>query len=267
MTIKEFFESEDKLAIHCDTEEKAKKLLEAFDKASHRWVNEDRYIEDICWEIYEEETCYSNERGFGSIVVFRECDYTILEFDEIEIEDISFKSCVEKIQSIVDKEENEPQKRNKKIMKKKVTTDCKYCEAVETPYSPSDYMRGVYAALGLDAPKTTTKHYCTGTREKDECTYAPTNCTNCPHFKPIEDIFNKIKCNSELTLRDLEVVYSSFIYLEWNNKILFNDLSGDETAENCKYVEELIKDKKIYSLEVKIVDFYHTALKITGEKL
>lgn len=81
-------------------------------------------------------------------------------------------------------------------MKKKVMTNCKYCEAVKMPYFPSDFMRGMYTAVGLDIPRTTTKYCCTGTREKDECTYAPTDCANCPHFKPVEDIFNKIKCNS-----------------------------------------------------------------------
>lgn len=105
MTITEFFKSKDKLAIHCDTEEKAKKLLKAFDKAGYHWANGNSYIEDICWEPYEEETCYSNDGGFGNIVAFREYGYTILEFDEIELEDASFTACAEKIQFVPDKEE------------------------------------------------------------------------------------------------------------------------------------------------------------------
>ena len=109
MTIKEFFESKDKLAIHCDTEEKAKKLLKTFDKAGYHWANGNSYIEDIHWEIYEEETCYNNDGGFGGVWYFRKYGLpcTIIEFDEIELEDASFTACAEKIQFVPDKEEKE----------------------------------------------------------------------------------------------------------------------------------------------------------------
>lgn len=83
MTIKEFFRIKANLAIHCDTEEKAKKLLEAFDKAGHRWKSGGSY-KDIAWEIYKEETCYSNDRSYGRVKYFKQCGYTIIEFDEIE---------------------------------------------------------------------------------------------------------------------------------------------------------------------------------------
>ena len=114
MTIKEFFESKNKLAIHCDTEEKAKKLLKAFNKAGYRWS------EYTDWEFDREETCYSNGGCYGSVDYFKQCGYIIIEFDEIEFEDSSLKSCVEKIQSITDKEEKGPQsmKEEKKAIEK-----------------------------------------------------------------------------------------------------------------------------------------------------
>ena len=121
MTIKEFFENKNKLAIHCDTEEKATKLLKVFDKMGHRWAAGNSYIEDTCWEPYEEETCYSNDGSFGSIVAFREYGYTVLEFEEIEFEnDAPLKDCAEKTQSITDKEEKGPQsmKEEKKAIEK-----------------------------------------------------------------------------------------------------------------------------------------------------
>lgn len=121
MTIKEFFESKDNLVIHCDTEAKAMKLLKVFDMTGHRWAAGNSYIEDTCWEPYEEETCYSNDGGFGSIVAFREYGYTVLEFEEIEFEnDAPLKDCAEKTQSITDKEEKGPQsmKEEKKAIEK-----------------------------------------------------------------------------------------------------------------------------------------------------
>ena len=114
MTIEEFLESKDKLAIHCDTEEKAKKLLKAFNKLDYRWVD------DTSWEFEEDETCYSNGGCDGSVEYFKQCDYTIIEFDEIEFEDSSFKACAEEIQFVPDKEEKGPQsmKEEKKAIEK-----------------------------------------------------------------------------------------------------------------------------------------------------
>lgn len=109
MTIKEFFESKAILAIHCDTEEKAKKLLKVFDKLGHCWASGDSYIKYTDWKIYKDETCYTNDGCYGDVECFRKENNTILEFDEIEFEDASLKSCIEKIQSITDKEEKRPQ--------------------------------------------------------------------------------------------------------------------------------------------------------------
>lgn len=102
MTIKEFFESKDTLAIHCDTEEKAKKLLKAFDKLGHRWSTGVRYTTFTSWEIYKEETCYTNDGCYGRVGYYKENYTTILEFDEIELENSSPKS-------VTDKEEKGPQ--------------------------------------------------------------------------------------------------------------------------------------------------------------
>ena len=106
MTIKEFFESSD-LAIHCDTEEKAIKLLEAFDKAGYCWVSGNSYAKNTNWGIYKEKTCYDSDRGYRDIEYFKEYDFTIIGFDEIEFEDASFTARAEKVQFVPDKEEKE----------------------------------------------------------------------------------------------------------------------------------------------------------------
>ena len=109
MTIKEFFDSKDNRAIHCNTEKKAKKLLKAFDKVGYQWTSGYTYTEYTNWNICKKETCYTNDGYFTSIKYLRERNYTILEFDEIKFEGVSLKSCEEKIQSVTDKEEKEPQ--------------------------------------------------------------------------------------------------------------------------------------------------------------
>lgn len=84
MTIKEFFESNEKLVIHCDTEEKAITLLKAFDKAGYRWSNYEKYIEANYWKVYEYNTCYSNEKRYADIKFYQNYNYKILEFKDIE---------------------------------------------------------------------------------------------------------------------------------------------------------------------------------------
>ena len=46
ITLKEFWESDRDLAIHCNTEEEAKKLLKAFDKLGKKWCEGDSYLDD-----------------------------------------------------------------------------------------------------------------------------------------------------------------------------------------------------------------------------
>ena len=43
ITLKEFWESKEELAIHCNVEEKAKALLCAFDKMGKEWCSGDLY--------------------------------------------------------------------------------------------------------------------------------------------------------------------------------------------------------------------------------
>lgn len=85
MTVNEFFESKEKLAIHCDTEEKAKTLLKVFDDDGYRWVEENRYTDESYWYVFKEDTCYSNECLYCRIGFYQEMHYKIIEFEEIEI--------------------------------------------------------------------------------------------------------------------------------------------------------------------------------------
>ena len=66
ITINEFFTGRPK-AIHCDTEHKAKLLLDAFNRHGYRWRDNDRYTEKTMWEEYGKNTIYDNDHGFCDI--------------------------------------------------------------------------------------------------------------------------------------------------------------------------------------------------------
>lgn len=53
MTIKEFFEKKEKLVIHCDTEEKANKLLRKFDELGKKWGSGESYLLQNEWKRYK----------------------------------------------------------------------------------------------------------------------------------------------------------------------------------------------------------------------
>ena len=89
MTVKEFFESKEKLAIHCDTRRKAKKLLDAFDEAGYCWGSGIKYKDYILWAVVKENTCYDNRGKYEHIEYYKYNGHRILEFEEIELEDTS----------------------------------------------------------------------------------------------------------------------------------------------------------------------------------
>lgn len=87
ITLKEFWKSKEDLAIHCDTEEKANKLLRAFNKIGKKWCDEDSYIGNNYWYDKKENTCYSNNNGYCSIDWCKEVNYKVYEFEDVIIED------------------------------------------------------------------------------------------------------------------------------------------------------------------------------------
>lgn len=87
ITIEQFFGTRANFAIHCDSREKATKLLEAFDKTGRRWPSGERYTKYTAWETWENpETCYDNAGGCGSVKSLKEDGYIVFEFEEIELD-------------------------------------------------------------------------------------------------------------------------------------------------------------------------------------
>lgn len=86
ITLKQFFESKDILAIHCRTEEQAKKLLDAFNKMGKKWASGNSYDKDATnWNFAKENMCYFNTGTWGTtsdslvhnLYNFEEVDLTI----------------------------------------------------------------------------------------------------------------------------------------------------------------------------------------------
>lgn len=86
ITLTEFWNSKDKLAIHCDTEEKANKLLKAFDKYGKKWNSGDSYLQYNFYETLKEIICYSNRNTFGGVNDYKEDNVIIYDFDEVNLE-------------------------------------------------------------------------------------------------------------------------------------------------------------------------------------
>lgn len=87
ITLEEFWNSKELLAIHCKTEEQAIKLLEVFDKLGKKWRDGSKYLEYIYWEYEEENTCYDNTNGYSPLKWYKENDYKVYEFDDVDFEE------------------------------------------------------------------------------------------------------------------------------------------------------------------------------------
>lgn len=83
ITLSEFWNSEKELAIHCNTEEKAKKLLMAFDKLGKKWCDGDSYLADDC---YRQDVCYDNNCEHGYYGYYKTAKYKIYEFEDVDLE-------------------------------------------------------------------------------------------------------------------------------------------------------------------------------------
>ena len=87
ITLKEFWNSEYKIAIHCKTEEEANELLKAFDKLDKKWRSGDSYLEMNFWKEERENTCYDNNNRYCRISWYKTNYYKIYEFEDVIFED------------------------------------------------------------------------------------------------------------------------------------------------------------------------------------
>lgn len=78
----EFKNKDNKIAVHCKTEEEAKDFCERMYEQGMKWCSGESYIEKTNYEEYKGETCYT---GFGEFSSYRYCNskgYEILEWSD-----------------------------------------------------------------------------------------------------------------------------------------------------------------------------------------
>lgn len=90
----EFKDENNKIAVHCKTEEEAKDFCNQMHEHGLRWrwcSHTDSYIERTNWHIYKEETCYSNSGCYCNKDYYIENDCKILEWsDYMKVENKEF---------------------------------------------------------------------------------------------------------------------------------------------------------------------------------
>lgn len=86
ITLTEFWSSNEPMAIHCDTEGKANKLLRIFDSLGERWYDGPKYIDENYYEDAIEDACYDNENSCSPLCWYESNKYKIYEFEDVDLE-------------------------------------------------------------------------------------------------------------------------------------------------------------------------------------
>lgn len=85
---KEFMDKNNKIAVHCKTEEEAIDFCRQMDTNGMKWNSNRSYIDINYYNIYKEKTCYSNQGEYGKIDgIYKEENYKILEWSNYMIKD------------------------------------------------------------------------------------------------------------------------------------------------------------------------------------
>ena len=79
----EFLDKNNKIAVHCKTEEEAKDFCKQMHEYGLKWDNSTNlYIERTNWHVLKEKTCYTNHGRYCDKDYYVENDYKILEWSD-----------------------------------------------------------------------------------------------------------------------------------------------------------------------------------------
>lgn len=76
-----FINCEDIIAVHCDTEEKAKRFCNLMHEHGLKWRDGTSCIKENFWNVHKDKTCYDNTGRFGNIDNYTKYNDIILDFD------------------------------------------------------------------------------------------------------------------------------------------------------------------------------------------
>lgn len=90
ITLREFWNSPNKLAIHCNTGLKAFILLKAFNAYGMCWDNNVKYTLESNYKVHGKTTGYTNCNTYCHIDFLKEYGYTIYEFEDVDLQDFQY---------------------------------------------------------------------------------------------------------------------------------------------------------------------------------
>lgn len=79
---KEFKNKDNKIAVHCKTEEEAKDFCKRMHEHGMKWRDGDSYLECTEYGKHLSETCYTGHGEFASYDFYKEREYKILEWSD-----------------------------------------------------------------------------------------------------------------------------------------------------------------------------------------
>lgn len=78
----EFKDADNKIAVHCETEEEAKDFCKRMHEHGMKWRDGDSYLEHTEYGRYLSKTCYTGDGGFASCGFCESEGYKILEWSD-----------------------------------------------------------------------------------------------------------------------------------------------------------------------------------------
>lgn len=78
----EFKNKENRIAVHCKTEEEAVDFCKQMHEHGMRWCNDESFLKTTEYAMHEEKTCYSGSGTIGSFAYFIGKGYKILEWSD-----------------------------------------------------------------------------------------------------------------------------------------------------------------------------------------
>lgn len=78
----EFKNKDNKIAVHCKTEEEAIDFCKQMHKHRMKWCNRKSYLENTKYDVYNERTCYYGDGEYSSLDFAEKYNYKILEWSD-----------------------------------------------------------------------------------------------------------------------------------------------------------------------------------------
>ena len=82
----EEFISNDKIAVHCQTEEQARDFCNQMYEHGLEWNDGESYLKLTEWKFYKERTVYEGDGAFANLEYYKRNNYTILEWSDYQKE-------------------------------------------------------------------------------------------------------------------------------------------------------------------------------------